>query len=194
MPLHNELWFPSPIWSGKFFNVDNEDIENFSSALRQRTSGVIKSNYGGWQSDSIGRGHSVGIDTLVDNLDREIYEICKQTSLPQLEIYNIWINVNPKNCFNIQHDHIGAVFTGVYYVKAKEGNGNIRFERPDNARFFLPDLTENQKQNYFNTQMCEYKSITNAIYIFPGWLPHSVEPNLINEDRISVSFNYGVKR
>ena len=42
--------------------------------------------------------------------------------------------------------------------------------------------------------MCEYKSITNAIYIFPGWLPHSVEPNLINEDRISVSFNYGVKR
>ena len=86
------------------------------------------------------------------------------------------------------------MFTGVYYVKAKEGNGNIRFERPDNARFFLPDLTENQKQNYFNTQMCEYKSITNAIYIFPGWLPHSVEPNLINEDRISVSFNYGVKR
>ena len=24
MPLHTELWFPSPIWSGKFFNVDND--------------------------------------------------------------------------------------------------------------------------------------------------------------------------
>ena len=79
-------------------------LKIFLPALRQRTPGVIKSNYGGWQSDSVGRGHSVGIDTLVDNPDREIYEICKQTSLPQLEIYNIWINVNPKNCFNIQHD------------------------------------------------------------------------------------------
>ena len=194
MPLHNELWFPSPIWSGKFFNVDNEDIENFSKVLRQRTPGVTKSNYGGWQSDSIAIGHCAGVDTLVNNLDREISEICRQVDIPQLEIYNIWINVNPRNCFNIQHDHIGAVFSGVYYVKAQDGNGNIRFERPDNARFFLPNLSDAHRQNYFNTQMCEYKSLTNAIYIFPGWLPHSVEPNLIAEDRISISFNYGEKR
>lgn len=194
MPLHNELWFPSPIWSGKFFNVDNDDIENYSNIMRQRTQGVKKSNYGGWQSDSVPIGHCGGIDALVRNLNIEIAELCKQTDLPPLEIYNIWINVNPRFSYNVQHDHVGAVFSGVYYVKAKEGNGNIRFERPDNARFFLPELAQGQKQNYFNTQMCEYKSITNAVYIFPSWLPHSVEPNLLDENRISVSFNYGVKQ
>jgi hypothetical protein len=35
--------------------------------------------------------------------------------------------------------------------------------------------------------------MSNALYVFPGWLKHSVQPNLTKEDRLSVSFNYGVK-
>lgn len=193
MALHNELWFPSPIWSGKFFNVDNDELKTFAYALKERDPGVQVSNAGGWQSDSIGRGFCPAIDQLVENLDREMHDVCKQVSIPPMEIYNIWININPQGAWNLTHDHMGAIMTGVYYVEATEGNGNIRFERPDNARYYLPELTENEKQNYFNTQICEYKSITNAVYLFPAWLPHSVQQNRIASDRISVSFNYGQK-
>ena len=28
------------------------------------------------------------------------------------------------------------------------------------------------------------------LIVFPSWLPHSVEPNDIDEERISLSFNY----
>ena len=48
MPLHNELWFPSPIWSGKFFNVDNDELKKFAYAQKERDTGVSISNVGGW--------------------------------------------------------------------------------------------------------------------------------------------------
>jgi uncharacterized protein (TIGR02466 family) len=78
----------------------------------------------------------------------------------------------------------------VYYVKATPEQGNIFFERGDNAEYFLPPM---EKPNYFTSTATTYKAMTSAIYIFPGWLKHSVQPNLTSEDRISVSFNYGIK-
>ena len=193
MALHNELWFPSPIWSGKFFNVDNDELKTFAYALKERDPGVQVSNAGGWQSDAIGKGFCSAIDQLVENLDREFYEVSKQVGLPPMEVYNIWININPKGAWNLTHDHMGAIMTGVYYVQAEQGNGNIKFERPDNARYYLPAPTDD-KWTYFNTQVCEYASLTNAVYLFPAWLPHSVSQNTLDKDRISVSFNYGMKQ
>jgi hypothetical protein len=32
------------------------------------------------------------------------------------------------------------------------------------------------------------------MYVFPSWLKHSVQPNKTDKDRISISFNYGVKK
>ena len=194
MPLHNELWFPSPIWSGKFFNVDNDELKKFAYEQKERDTGVSISNVGGWQSKPIGKGLCSAIDTLVNNLDREFNEISKQVGLPQLQVYNIWININPKGAVNLTHDHMGAIMSGAYYVQAEQGNGNIKFERPDDARYYLPTpiKPEENKPTYFNTQVCEYASLTNAVYLFPAWLPHRVEQNIIDKDRISVSFNYGI--
>ena len=64
------------------------------------------------------------------------------------------------------------------------------FERSDNAEYFLPPM---EKPNYFTSTATTYKAMTGAIYVFPGWMKHSVQPNLTKEDRLSVSFNYGVK-
>ena len=32
----------------------------------------------------------------------------------------------------------------------------------------------------------------NKILLFPSWLPHYVDDNLSDEDRISISFNFGI--
>ena len=84
-----------------------------------------------------------------------------------------------------------ALLSGVYYVKSVEEQGNIFFERSDGAEYFLPKV---ETHNYFNGSATSYKAITGALYIFPGWLKHSVQPNRTEEDRISISFNYGVKQ
>lgn len=194
MALHTEMWFPSPIWSGKIHTVNNMELGDFARHLKIKTPSVQKTNVNGWQSDSVRSGDNTQVDALVSALNNEISAICTQTGLPQLELYNLWININGKGAYNVSHDHIGAVLTGVYYVECEEGQGNIRFDRADTARYFLPEIPADVKQNYFNTMACEYKSITNALYIFPAWLNHSVGVNLTDKERISISFNYGAKR
>ena len=34
----------------------------------------------------------------------------------------------------------------------------------------------------------------NMLIVFPSWVPHAVETNLSKEDRISLSFNFSLKR
>jgi uncharacterized protein (TIGR02466 family) len=189
MPLHTELWFPSAIWSGVKPEIDNMSLKSFAYKKRKEDPGVQISNFNGWQSSSIGKNESQSLDYLVSVLDKEIKEICVQTSIPDLQIYNIWLNINPPGGFNTLHDHAGSVFSGVYYVDADEDQGAIVFERGDSAHYFLPKI---EKRNYFNSSACGYKSKTSALYIFPSWLKHRVEPNNSTRDRISISFNYGV--
>ena len=47
--------------------------------------------------------------------------------------------------------------------------------------------------NYFNSTRATYAAKTGALYIFPGWLKHSVQGNQSHTDRISMSFNFGEK-
>jgi uncharacterized protein (TIGR02466 family) len=191
MPLHNELWFPSVVWSGMIHTPDNTELKNFAYTKKKQDSGVQISNYKGWQSSSIKQGESIYVDQLTETLNEEINLCADQVGLPPLEIYNIWFNINPEGAYNHLHDHAGAVLTGVYYVDAEDRQGNLQIERSDNAQYFIPEKIK--KLTYFTATRSTYKAKTGALYIFPAWMKHSVEGNKINKDRISVSFNYGVK-
>lgn len=190
MTLHNELWFPSVIWSGIVHRVNNGNLKNYAY-IRQKTDlGVAISNYNGWQSSSIRLGESSDVDSLVEFLNDEVNQCAIQTGLPKLELYNIWININPPGAYNHLHNHIGSVLSGVYYVHAEDNQGNIQFERSDGAEYHIPAKIE--QMTYFTATRASYKAKTNAVYIFPSWLKHSVQGNKSNSDRISISFNYGV--
>lgn len=190
MALHTELWFPSVIWSGICHKVNNANLKNFAYTKKQADPGVTISNYGGWQSSSIRSGESVDIDALVEYLNQEIADCAKQVGLPKLELYNIWININPPGSYNHLHNHVGSVLSGVYYVHAEDGQGNIQFERNDGAEYHIPEKVD--QMTYFTATRSSYRAKTGAVYVFPGWLKHSVQGNATPEDRISVSFNYGV--
>jgi len=192
MPLHNELWFPSVVWSGIIHYPDNEAIKDFAYQKKIHDPGRNVSNAGGWQSQDIKQGECSAIDAFTVNLEKEINECCMQTGLPKLQIYNIWININPPSSYNSLHDHAGSVLSGVYYVDASDNQGNLRIERSDNAEYFLP--VQPDKITYFTATANKYRAKTGALYIFPSWLKHSVEQNKSTTDRISISFNYGEKK
>lgn len=189
MSLTAEQWFPSVIWSGMLSGVDNSALEVFAYDRKSIDQGVTVSNYIGWQSGPIRHGDNEEFDTFVRALNEQINNCAMQADLPPLGIQNIWININGPGSYNHLHNHAGSILSGVYYVKATPEQGNIFFERGDNAEYFLPPM---EKPNYFTSTATTYKAITDAVYIFPGWLKHSVQPNLTKEDRISISFNYGV--
>ena len=190
MALHAENWFPSPIWSGLLNGVDNDAIETF--AYDKKTldpEGVRLSNYIGWQSNSIRYGDNEAFDHLMKTISEEIDACAAQTGLPKLGVQNVWMNINSPGAYNHLHNHAGSILSGVYYIKSQPEQGNIFFERGDHAEYFLPPI---EKANYFTSTATTYKATTGAIYIFPGWLKHSVQPNLTVQDRLSISFNYGI--
>jgi uncharacterized protein (TIGR02466 family) len=191
MSLHTELWFPSVVWSGFFSGIDNFKLKQFAYQKKQSDPGVVISNYTGYQSNSLVEHEHPEIQKLVAHLDSEIAQCATQTGLPELQLYNIWININPPHSYNHLHNHIGSVLSGVYYIDADENQGNIQFERNDGGEYHIPSNVE--KQTYFTSTRATYKAKTSAVYIFPSWLKHSVEGNKSNSDRISIAFNYGVK-
>ena len=186
MPLKAEAWFPSLIWSGLLDNTHNDKIKKFGYERKEQDEGVELSNYIGWQSSSVRQGDNETFDRLVESITSNVEDCRNLVELPELQLYNIWININTPGAYNALHNHPGSVLSGVYYVESTEEQGNIFFERGDNAEYFLPPV---KQTNYFNGTATSYKAITGAMYVFPSWLKHSVQPNKTDKDRISISFN-----
>jgi uncharacterized protein (TIGR02466 family) len=191
MAMNTELWFPQVIWSAIIHMVDNYELKHWAYDRKKNDIGRRISNFGGYQSDDIRQGVNAQIDKLVDHLNQEVKALALQVSLPPLEVNNIWLNINPPGSYNELHSHKDAVLSGVYYIDATDNQGNIQFERSDGAEYHLPEYIE--KINYFNSTRATYAAKTGALYIFPGWLKHSVQGNQSNTDRISISFNFGEK-
>jgi len=191
MAMHTELWFPSVIWSAVIHMIDNKALKHWAYDRKKNDIGRTVSNYNGFQSSDIMPNQCEEIDKLVEHLDKELAACAKQVGLPEVELYNIWLNINPPGAYNHLHNHVGSVFSGVYYVDASNHQGNIQFERSDGAEYHIPDYVE--KATYYTSTRATYACKTGALYVFPSWLKHSVEGNRSNTDRISISFNYGEK-
>ena len=189
--MHTEMWFPSVVWSAMTHFVDNGELKKFAYDRKRNDIGRTISNYNGYQSSDLIPGDHPEIDKLVEEIDKKIDFCRKQVGLAELEINNIWLNINPPGSYNHLHNHVGSVLSGVYYVDAKPEQGNIQFERSDGAEYHIPEYVE--KETYYTSTRATYAAKTGALYIFPGWMKHSVQGNVANTDRISISFNYGEK-
>jgi len=191
MAMHTELWFPSVIWSSIIHMIDNTALKTWAYDRKRDDRGRTISNYNGYQSSDLLPGCHPEIDKLVEYLDTEINTCAKQVGLAEVELYNIWININPPGAYNHLHNHVGSVLSGVYYVDAGPNQGNIQFERNDGGEYHIPEYVI--KETYYTSTRATYACKTGALYVFPGWLKHSVQGNRSNTDRISISFNYGEK-
>jgi len=187
--MHTELWFPTVIWSALIHSMNNSTLKSWAYEKQKTDKGRVISNFAGYQSNDIVSGECEEIDNLVTHLNTEINACANQVGMKKLELYNIWININPPSSYNHLHNHVGSVLSGVYYVDAENEQGNIQFERNDGAEYHIPlDIAE---ETYYTSTRATYACKTGALYIFPGWLKHSVQGNRSNKDRISISFNYG---
>jgi uncharacterized protein (TIGR02466 family) len=190
MAMNAEPWFPSVIWNADVQGIDNTLLKQYAYQRQANDSGRIISNYGGYQSNDIQAGDNDAMDSLVTHINNEVAEISKGVGIKSLQLYNIWININPPGAYNITHRHQDAVLSGVYYIQASEDQGNINFVRRDGGEYHLHGSMVTQ-MHHFNSSACKYPAKTGALYIFPGWLDHYVDGNRTDQDRISISFNCG---
>lgn len=170
--------FSVPIW-GYILNQEtyhSKDYIDYVLDLENSEESKTKSNFGGFQSRDNLNEEAI-FQELVETLT-----ITANNSLKRKVVLNeMWANVNRFKDYNATHVHGGYV-SGVFYLQTPEKCGNLVLCNP-NVR---SDMTKFRADNYI------IEPIQSACILFPSWLEHYVEPNLSDEPRISLSFNFEV--
>jgi len=125
-----------------------------------------------------------------DHYVKEILEIDINYYLTQS-----WSTMTPKNEKHHYHMHRNSLFGGVMYLQADRNKGGELIL--DCGRSMLEEgfnFEYNIKNyNIYNSTNWTHAVGTGDIVMFPGWLAHHTLPNLSDEDRIAVGFDFFVK-
>lgn len=97
-----------------------------------------------------------------------------------------WINVYGAGDGQEAHIHQNNVISGIYYVKAPEGCGQLMFHSTFADVMLDPPKT---KIDNLNTEVAAITPVSGQMLLFRSSLRHSVKPNKSTENRISVAFN-----
>lgn len=183
--------FPTPLFSFQLKEHEQLDqlLLSLIDQLRHSDAGRVASNVLGWHS----QGNLFELEQMKpfrDLVDSAIAECAAAMGYADVRIRaaNCWANVNPKYASNKIHDHANCLFSGVYYVKTPKDCGNLMFYDPREARtFYKPSV---QSFTAYTADAIAHTAEAGLLLIFPSWLKHGVDPNLSDDDRVSVSFNY----
>jgi uncharacterized protein (TIGR02466 family) len=87
------------------------------------------------------------------------------------------------------------MWSGVYYIQAPEGAGNIEFSDPRTVHLMnQAKFQPNSKRPRDSWIKVRFTPTAGRMLIFPAWLYHGVDPNISKEpgdagNRVIISFN-----
>jgi len=182
-----------PLWQSEYPEFD-EHKEIFLNAIKtfkeeNPTKEIPRSNVAGYQSPET-LHHVAELRPLFEYICQMAFRAAADLDFIDCDIAltSAWLNVNDsRQCMNSEHVH-GDVFSGVFYLQAPEGSGKLSLVNPGINRMWDGCKLVNQK-NQFTGESIRIEPVEGNIILFPSYLPHSVETNNHDEERISISFN-----
>lgn len=177
--------FGVPIW-GVILNEEKSYLQNYIDTIlqcRQSEPSSKKSNFGGYQTheDLFQNLIFKNLVSYIEQISNQI--ISNQTSVNfSVEIKELWGNINTYRDFNAAHTHSG-ILSGVFYLQVPKNSG----------RLILTDPAVRSEGKFITNSDYPIYPEPAACILFPSWLEHYVEPNLSNDERISLSFNIDKK-
>lgn len=111
----------------------------------------------------------------------------------QLSLDALWINILGEGGHHSGHIHPGSIISGTIYIDMPEGSGDIRFEDPRLAHMMAAPAQEDDTPNE-QKRFIYISPTAGDILMWESWLRHEVMPGRTAEPRISISFNFGLKR
>ena len=103
------------------------------------------------------------------------------------EITACWATVLAKGAAHRAHSHPNNFLSGVYYLRVHPGADTINFHDPRRQTSIIrPPVEELTAEN---TDQVVVRVRNGTLLIFPSYLEHSVDANLSEQERISISFN-----
>jgi len=184
--------FPTPIFSIRFDDAAtlNEALLAAIRARREVDPGVRASNPLGWHSKEDLFTHAAFAE-LGARITAVVESAARATGYGgvRLALMSSWANVNPKHACHGVHEHPNALFSGAYYVRVPAPRAGVTFHDPRPAKVFYKPLVETH--TIYTAEAVTFPVEEGLLLVFPAWLRHASEPNLADDDRVTVSFNYG---
>jgi len=182
-----------PLWQSEYpeFEEHKEIFLNAIKTFKEQnpTKEIPRSNVVGYQSPET-LHHVAELRPLFEYICQMAFRAAADLDFIECDIAltSAWLNVNDsRQCMNSEHVH-GDVFSGVFYLQAPEGSGKLSLVNPGINRMWDGCKLVNQK-NQFTGESIRIEPVEGNIILFPSYLPHSVETNNHDEERISISFN-----
>jgi uncharacterized protein (TIGR02466 family) len=190
MNIVHDLFFPSYVWYADLERNDKKLLKDIKKISKNENS-ENKSGVNTYQSSRdlyLKNEFKILCDDIMVMAKGIVEKYFESSGILFFE--SMWFNINYKHGFNIEHVHSKSFLTGVYYVDANKDSGDLIFhdvEKKAMTDYYL-------EYNRLNYQKVPYKPKNRRMFLFPSWLTHSVLPNKKNEERISISFDIGLKR
>lgn len=178
-------------------NIDNLSIAKYACQLEEMGKSVRVSNEGGYHSSHLDLQTSKTADLFMEIIrcvSETFSELGFNTKQYEPVIHVAWLNINRKHNFMRHHNHLKAVFSGVYYIKTPKNSGDLEFNSPVADHKYVVDSDCIKDFNHFNSNTWIVPAEEGKLVLFPSWLVHFVQPNLSDEDRISLSFDCSIRK
>jgi len=191
-PLHIS---PAYLWRLRYdFNYENQSLQehvgklientrdNWATGSALETGSAISTAYNQHQAPH----HWEILEEFLLWLQPKLIEIQSHWGYPNGMPSPIrsWVNVHKKGGATREHYHNGTSLVVSCYLKCNPGTGNFEYRDPlEYHRWGTPGEPQ---LNLWN----EVEVRTGDILVFPGWLKHRTQANLIDDDRVCMTINY----
>jgi uncharacterized protein (TIGR02466 family) len=108
----------------------------------------------------------------------------------KLKCNSLWINILPEGGSHSSHIHPHSVISGTTYVAMPEGTSALKLEDPRLAMMMMSPLRKKTADQSLQPFVYLTPEV-GEVLLWESWLRHEVPMNQSEEERISVSFNYG---
>ena len=110
-----------------------------------------------------------------------------------LQLDAIWVNILEPDFGHSNHIHPGSVISGTFYVAIPDGAARLKLEDPRLSRMMAaPQLRDDVPED--RQRFVYLAPEAGQAIMWESWLRHEVPPNMGEEPRVSISFNYALKR
>ncbi len=106
-----------------------------------------------------------------------------------IRMTDCWVNIMPPTAAHSLHLHPLAFISGTYYVATPSGCSGLKFEDPRLDRFMAAPPRRTDCKSSHRAHVT-YPAEAGNVVLFESWLRHEVPANRVEDERISISFNF----
>jgi uncharacterized protein (TIGR02466 family) len=182
--------FPTLVWKASLKPELRDVIDrNVMATLESLRRDLPILEYGhGWQSEQTlhERAEFQELSSCVSHVATSVLRFLRIGD-EAVEITACWATVLAKGATHKAHTHPNNFLSSVYYVRVHQGSNTINFHDPrKQSQIIRPPVVELTGEN---TDQVVVRLTNGTLLMFPSYLEHSVDVNMSEEERISISFN-----